>query len=82
MCSTCVFYRSKGFVRFAQSQKPLTKESVAVVSECLRILVLLQTLSKGSKSQRGFINLLFEAIVMVFLASEAEFSRVIEIKGL
>ncbi|KAB1211181.1 HEAT repeat-containing protein 5A [Morella rubra] len=56
-------------------KKPLTKESVAVVSECLRILVLLQTLSKGSKSQRGFVNLLFEAIVMVFLASEAEFSR-------
>ncbi|XP_059452821.1 protein SWEETIE isoform X2 [Corylus avellana] len=56
-------------------KKPLTKESVTVVGECLRILVLLQTVSKGSESQRGFMNLLFEAIAMVLLASEDELSQ-------
>lgn len=78
-CSTSVFYHSNGFVLFYQWQKPLTKESVTVVGECLRILVLLQTVSKGSESQRCFMNLLFEAIVMVFLASEDELSQVIYI---
>jgi hypothetical protein len=39
--------------------------------------VLLQTVSKGSESQRGFMNLFFEAIVMVLLASEDELSQVI-----
>ncbi|KAL4652128.1 hypothetical protein ACB092_01G210800 [Castanea dentata] len=56
-------------------KKPLTKESVTIVSECLRILVLLQTLSKGSESQRSFMNFLFEAIIMVFLATEDGISK-------
>ncbi|KAG6716276.1 hypothetical protein I3842_04G041200 [Carya illinoinensis] len=62
-------------------KKPLTKESVTIVGECLRILVLLQTLSKGSESQRGFMNLLFEAIVMVFLASEDGSQEASDIKS-
>lgn len=55
---------------------------MTIVGECLRILVLLQTLSKGGESHRGFMNLLFEAIVMVFVASEDGFSQVILKKGL
>ncbi|KAL5739454.1 hypothetical protein ACOSQ2_028634 [Xanthoceras sorbifolium] len=51
-------------------QKPITKESVAIAGECLRILMLLQTVSKSSECQRGFMNLLLEAIIMVFSASE------------
>ncbi|CBI33667.3 unnamed protein product, partial [Vitis vinifera] len=51
-------------------KKPITRESVAVAGECLRILLLLQTLSKSSECQRGLIHLLLEAIVMIFSASE------------
>ncbi|KAI9153290.1 hypothetical protein LWI28_008916 [Acer negundo] len=51
-------------------QKPITKESVAIVGECLRIMMLLQTVLKSSECQKGFMNLLLEAIVMVFSASE------------
>ncbi|KAK9271660.1 hypothetical protein L1049_002023 [Liquidambar formosana] len=56
-------------------KKPITRESVAVAGECLRILVLLQTLSKASECQRGLMNLLLEAIVMVFSVSEDDFSQ-------
>lgn len=51
-------------------KKPIVKESVAIAGECLRILMLLQTVSKTAECQRGFMNLLLEAIVMVFSASE------------
>ncbi|GAV75653.1 LOW QUALITY PROTEIN: hypothetical protein CFOL_v3_19131, partial [Cephalotus follicularis] len=50
-----------------------TKESIVIAGECLRILMLLQTLSKASECQRGFMNLLLEAIVMVFSTSEHDF---------
>ncbi|XVF71655.1 hypothetical protein PTKIN_Ptkin12aG0057000 [Pterospermum kingtungense] len=49
--------------------KPMTKESVAVAGECLQVLMLLQTVSKGSECQRGFMSLLLETIVMIFSAS-------------
>ncbi|XP_039034805.1 protein SWEETIE isoform X2 [Hibiscus syriacus] len=49
--------------------KSMTKESVAIVGECLQVLMLLQTVSKGSDCHRGFMNLFLEAIVMVFSAS-------------
>ncbi|GMI85490.1 SWEETIE [Hibiscus trionum] len=49
--------------------KSMTKESVAIAGECLQVLMLLQTVSKGSDCQRGFMNLFLEAIVMVFSAS-------------
>ncbi|KAL9427618.1 hypothetical protein AB3S75_029744 [Citrus x aurantiifolia] len=51
-------------------KKPIVKESVTIAGECLRILMLLQTVSKTEECQRGFMNLLLEAIVMVFSASE------------
>ncbi|XP_062106312.1 protein SWEETIE isoform X2 [Humulus lupulus] len=50
--------------------KLITKESAAVVGECLRLLVLLQTVSKDSECQRGYVKLFLEAIVMIIMASE------------
>ncbi|XP_022772079.1 protein SWEETIE isoform X3 [Durio zibethinus] len=49
---------------------PMTKESVTIAGECLQVLMLLQTVSKGCESQRGFMSLLLETIVMIFSASE------------
>lgn len=49
---------------------------MAVAGECLRFLVVLQTLSKASECQRGFMNLLLKAIIMVFSASEDDSSQV------
>jgi hypothetical protein len=57
-------------------QKPVSKESVAIAGERLRFLVLLQTLSKANECQRGFMNLLLKAIVMIFSASEDDSSQV------
>ncbi|XP_050123637.1 protein SWEETIE-like isoform X1 [Malus sylvestris] len=51
-------------------KKPVTEKSATVAGECLRLLVVLQTLSKPSECQRGFMNLLLEAVVVVFKASE------------
>ncbi|KAG5245658.1 HEAT repeat-containing protein [Salix suchowensis] len=56
-------------------KKPASKESVAIAGECLRFLVLLQTLSKANECQRGFMNLLLKAIVMIFSASEDDSSQ-------
>ncbi|TKY64772.1 HEAT repeat-containing protein 5B [Spatholobus suberectus] len=53
----------------------ITRESVTIASECLSLLVLLQTLSKGNDCQRSFMNLLLEAIVMIFLSTEDGFSQ-------
>ncbi|XP_023550989.1 protein SWEETIE isoform X2 [Cucurbita pepo subsp. pepo] len=50
-------------------KKPITKESIAIAIECLRFLVLLQTLSNVSECQKTFMNLLLEAVVMIFSAS-------------
>ena len=55
----------------------MTKESVAIAGECLQILMLLQTVSKGSECQRGFMSLFLEAIVMIFSASDDNCSQVI-----
>ncbi|KAH1054813.1 hypothetical protein GLYMA_08G364200v4 [Glycine max] len=53
----------------------ITRESVTIASECLSLLVLLQTLSKGDDCQRSFMNLLLEAIVMIFLSTEDGISQ-------
>ncbi|KAM7267217.1 hypothetical protein ACFE04_009383 [Oxalis oulophora] len=49
-----------------QFEMPLTKGSVTIAGECLSILMLLQTSSKSSECQRNFMNLLLEAVVLVF----------------
>lgn len=50
---------------------------MAIATECLRILAILQTLSKGCESQKGLMNLLLEAIVMVFSSSDDGLSLVV-----
>ncbi|OMO80110.1 Armadillo-like helical, partial [Corchorus capsularis] len=56
-------------------KKPVTKESVAIAGECLQVLMLLQTLSRGTECQKGFMSLLLEAILMIFSASEDDCSQ-------
>ncbi|KAJ1388365.1 hypothetical protein SESBI_39192 [Sesbania bispinosa] len=53
----------------------ITRESVNIASECLSLMVLLQTLSKDNDCQRSFMNLLLEAIVMLFLSTGDGFSQ-------
>ncbi|KAF2313762.1 hypothetical protein GH714_013249 [Hevea brasiliensis] len=56
-------------------KKPASKESVVIAGEGLRFLALLQTVSKASECQRGFMTLLLNAIVMVFLALDDNSSQ-------
>ncbi|XP_004306022.1 PREDICTED: HEAT repeat-containing protein 5B isoform X1 [Fragaria vesca subsp. vesca] len=56
-------------------KKPVTEKAASVAGECLGLLVLLQTSSKSSECQRGFMNLLLEAVLVVFKASEEGFSQ-------
>ncbi|BBH06892.1 HEAT repeat-containing protein [Prunus dulcis] len=65
-CTKCV----QTVLSDSNKQKPVTEKSATVAGECLRLLVVLQTLSKSSECQRGFMNLLLEAVVVVFKASE------------
>ncbi|XP_059670574.1 protein SWEETIE [Cornus florida] len=51
-------------------KKPIKGEAVLIAGECLRILMLLQTLSKASQCQKDLMNLLLQAIVMVISTSE------------
>ncbi|XP_044468488.1 protein SWEETIE isoform X3 [Mangifera indica] len=62
-------------------KKPLSKESAATAGECLRILMLLQTVSKSDECQRGFMKLLLEAIVMVFSASDGSSQEANDIRS-
>ncbi|KAF6137275.1 hypothetical protein GIB67_036312 [Kingdonia uniflora] len=63
-------------------KKPLTRDTVAITTECLTLLFLLQTLCKVSECQKNLMNLLLEAIVMVVSASTADPSQeLVEIKG-
>ncbi|KAM7524202.1 hypothetical protein LguiA_014104 [Lonicera macranthoides] len=59
-------------------KKPITREGVAVVGECLRILMLLQTLSKDAECQKSLMNLLLEATVLVFSVSDDDHSREVD----
>ncbi|PSR87811.1 HEAT repeat-containing protein isoform 1 [Actinidia chinensis var. chinensis] len=56
-------------------RKPISREAVAIASESLRVLVILQTLSRASECQKGLMNLLLEAVVMVFSASDDGLSQ-------
>lgn len=53
----------------------MNRESVAIVGECLKLLTLLQAVSKSSTSQKCLLNLLLEAIVMVFLVTKNHLSQ-------
>ncbi|EXB97166.1 hypothetical protein L484_008656 [Morus notabilis] len=51
-------------------QKPITKESATIAGECLRLLVLLQAVSKDGECQRGYVSLFLEATVMIIMAPD------------
>ncbi|XP_074287369.1 protein SWEETIE [Silene latifolia] len=55
--------------------EPVTKESAAFAGECLKTLVLMQTLSKEIECQRGLISLLLEAVIMVLSGTEGNMSE-------
>ncbi|KAL8476600.1 hypothetical protein ACS0TY_029047 [Phlomoides rotata] len=56
-------------------EKPINREAIAIAGECLKIFMLLQTLSKGSDFQKGLIHLLLEAILMIFSTSDGSLSQ-------
>uniref|UniRef100_A0A803LAT9 HEAT repeat-containing protein n=1 Tax=Chenopodium quinoa TaxID=63459 RepID=A0A803LAT9_CHEQI len=51
-------------------RKPVTRESAALAGECLRILVLMQTLPKDVECQKGLMSLILEAVVMILSSTE------------
>ncbi|CAI9766931.1 unnamed protein product [Fraxinus pennsylvanica] len=46
-------------------EKPINREAVAIAMECLKILMLLQTLSKANDYRKELVNLLLEAVLMI-----------------
>ncbi|XP_058082071.1 protein SWEETIE [Magnolia sinica] len=64
------------------SEKIVTRESLVIAGECLRLLVLLHTLSQASECQKDVMNLLLEAIIMVVsVSTEVHSQELIEIKS-
>ncbi|XP_021759988.1 protein SWEETIE-like isoform X1 [Chenopodium quinoa] len=51
-------------------RKPVTRESAALAGECLRTLVLMQTLPKEVECQKGLMSLILEAVVMILSSTE------------
>ncbi|XP_010265191.1 PREDICTED: HEAT repeat-containing protein 5B [Nelumbo nucifera] len=63
-------------------KKPISRESVVITAECLRLLALLQTLSKTNECQKCLMSLLMEAIVMVLSVTTNDHSQeLIEIRN-
>lgn len=55
--------------------KPVTRESTALAGECLKTLVLMQTLPKGVDCQQRLMKLLLEAVVMILSETEGSPSQ-------
>ncbi|KAL8123865.1 hypothetical protein AgCh_011749 [Apium graveolens] len=55
--------------------KPINMEAVLVTGECLKILMLLQTLSSSTECQKGLMHLLLEVVVLVILTTETDNSQ-------
>ncbi|KAK1357513.1 hypothetical protein POM88_050769 [Heracleum sosnowskyi] len=55
--------------------KPINMEAVLVTGECLKILMLLQTLSSSTECQKGLMHLLLEVVVLVFLTTDTDNSQ-------
>ncbi|KAK6150970.1 hypothetical protein DH2020_015902 [Rehmannia glutinosa] len=56
-------------------ENAINREAAAIAGECLKILMLLQTLAKGSDYQKGLIHLLLETILMIFSTSDGSLSQ-------
>ncbi|XP_056162820.1 protein SWEETIE isoform X2 [Syzygium oleosum] len=63
-------------------KRDVTKESAVIITECLRIFVLLQTLSKSSNCRRGYMTLLVEVILRVFSASSDYSEGAVDIRSI
>ncbi|KAI4389310.1 hypothetical protein MLD38_001547 [Melastoma candidum] len=61
-------------------ERKVTKESMAIISEYLRLLVLLQTLSKSSEGQKGFMILLLETVIMIFSQPDTSTEEVTDLR--
>ncbi|KAL9230110.1 hypothetical protein vseg_005500 [Gypsophila vaccaria] len=55
--------------------EPVTRESAAFVGECLKTIVLMQTLPKDIECQKSLISLLLEAVVMILTETESNLSE-------
>ncbi|PIN01995.1 hypothetical protein CDL12_25491 [Handroanthus impetiginosus] len=56
-------------------ENPINREAVTIAGECLKIFMLLQTLSKGSDLQKALIHLILEAILLIFSTSDGSVSQ-------
>ncbi|CAI9110693.1 OLC1v1010761C1 [Oldenlandia corymbosa var. corymbosa] len=62
-------------------ENPANKESGTVVGECLKMLMLLQALSRVSECRKCLLHLLLEAVLLVFSTS-TNYSSKVELNGL
>ena len=58
-------------------QESISRESVSIIEECLRLLLLFYTLSKDTECLQETIMLLLDALLMVFSVSCENYSQVI-----
>ncbi|XP_020259958.1 HEAT repeat-containing protein 5B [Asparagus officinalis] len=56
-------------------KESISRESVSIIEECLRLLLLLYTLSKEREDLREITMLLLEALLMVFYVSSENYSQ-------
>lgn len=57
-------------------QNPINRESAAIAGECLKIVMVLQTLSKDRDCEKLLIHLLLESVLMIFMTSAGSRSQV------
>lgn len=57
-------------------QNPINREAVAIAGECLKFLMLLQTVSKECDYEKGLIHLILESVLMIFATSGGSLSPV------
>ncbi|XP_047954484.1 protein SWEETIE [Salvia hispanica] len=55
-------------------ENPINREAVAIAGECLKFLMLLQTVSKESDYEKGIIHLILESVLMIFATSDSSLS--------
>ncbi|KAH6784621.1 hypothetical protein C2S52_009580 [Perilla frutescens var. hirtella] len=56
-------------------ENPINREAVAIAGECLKLVMLLQTLSKECDYEKGLMHLLLEFVLMIFLTSDGSLSQ-------
>ncbi|KAL1536904.1 protein SWEETIE-like [Salvia divinorum] len=56
-------------------ENPINREAVAIAGECLKFLMLLQTVSKECDYEKGLIHLILESVLMIFVRSDGSLSQ-------